>query len=463
MTTVSRRKLLGGAAGVVVTSVAGCSGDGNGGDSSPTDAATDQPTGTSAETDLSGVEIEAWNEGNHYSHMEAAAQAYNEQYESSVNPVEKSQVDNLSEEVLLTLSSNNPEQMPGCTIIRSQFLRQAARKGGVENINGLMEEYVDQLFPAARTKHTVDGDWYSTPQDIGPTVWFYNQDLFEEAGLPTNPDDLASEIQTWEDFIGAAETVESELGINMLASNASDSVVPVMLLSMMGGVGPFYNEDGEFQFDKQGNVRAMNVMKDLVEYAEDTWMFQGDGSYWGGYQNEEIASIPGPAFAKGFITSNLPDQSGSWRVAKLPFHSEDPQERRSGNLGGEPIMIPAALNSEQKTVGRQFSEVWNLSEAGVNAKLEAGVFPAIDIDSAEAWEREDEYFGGQQVNQAMAEAARSAGPSRYAPNPQVEEQMMSAIREILENDADIEDTLSSYHDSMVEATAEAELEIGLPN
>lgn len=463
MNTVSRRKLLGGAAGVIVTGVAGCSGDGNGGDSTPTDGSTEQPTETSSGANLSGVEIEAWNEGNHYAHMEAAAQAHNEEYEGSVNPIEKSQVDNLSEEVLLTLSSNNPDQMPGVTIIRSEFLRQAARKGGVENINDLMEDHVDQLFPAARTKHTVDGDWYSTPQDIGPTLWFYNQDLFEEAGLPGNPDDLANEIQTWDDFVGAAETMENELGVKMFASNASDSVVPVMLLSMMGGVGPFYNEDGEFQFDKDGNVRAMNVIKELLPYAEDSWMFQGDGSFWGGYSDEQIASIPAPAFAKGFITSNLPDQSGSWRVTKLPFHSDDPQERRSGNLGGEPIMIPAALDEEQKTVARQFSQVWNLSEAGVNAKLEAGVFPAVDIESADAWEREDEFFGGQQVNNAMAEAARSGGPSRYAPNPQVEEQMMTAIRDIIENDADIEETLSSAHDSMVEATDEVDLEIDLPN
>lgn len=453
MTRINRRTLISGAAATALTGLAGCTQDGQ----------SDQSNNQPSDADLSDVSIEAWNEGNHFGHMETVADAFNEEHESTVDPVEKSQVDNLSQEVLLTLSSGDPDQMPGATIIRSRFLRQAARKGGIEEINDLMEDHVDDLFPAAKGMHRVDGDWYSTPQDLGPTLWFYNQDIFDEAGLPTNPDDVANEIETWSDFADAAQQVDDETGAKMFATSVSDSVVPVELLSMMGGIGAFYNADGEFQFDKQGNIRAMNVLKDLLPYTEETFMFQGDGSYWGGFENGEIASMPYPAWAKGFITENLPDQSGQWRVTRMPYHEDDPQQRRSGNLGGEPIMIPRGLTDEQKMVAKQFSEAWNLSEEGVNAKLEIGVFPAVDVDSADAWEAEDEYFGGQKVNEAMAASARAAGPSRYAPNPRTEELMMEAIGDIIGDDAGVEETLSSYHDQMVDATDDADLQISVNN
>lgn len=122
-------------------------------------------------------------------------------------------------------------------------------------------------------------------------------------------------------------------------------------------------------------------------------------------------------------------------------------------------MTPAAKSQRAKRVAKEFATTWNLSEAGFNAKLEAGVFPAVDIESAAALEKTDEFFGGQKANQAMAQAARAGGPSRYAPNPQVEEKMLVATQSILGDGQPVEETLSTYHDQMVELVSEDAMEI----
>ena len=48
---------------------------------------------------------------------------------------------------------------------------------------------------------TPTGRFCFFPLDIGPTGFFFRQDVFEQAGLPSTPEDVAAAITTWEDWI----------------------------------------------------------------------------------------------------------------------------------------------------------------------------------------------------------------------------------------------------------------------
>ncbi|GAA1317162.1 extracellular solute-binding protein [Brachybacterium tyrofermentans] len=48
---------------------------------------------------------------------------------------------------------------------------------------------------------TPTGRFCFFPLDIGPTGYFYRQDIFEEAGLPSTPAEVSAAITTWEDWI----------------------------------------------------------------------------------------------------------------------------------------------------------------------------------------------------------------------------------------------------------------------
>ena len=55
---------------------------------------------------------------------------------------------------------------------------------------------------------TPTGRFCFFPLDIGPTGYFYRQDIFEEAGLPSTPAEVSAAITTWEDWIALGTELE---------------------------------------------------------------------------------------------------------------------------------------------------------------------------------------------------------------------------------------------------------------
>src|SRR5699024_10945639 len=65
------------------------------------------------------------------------------------------------------------------------------------------DHFLDWKWAQAQS---VDGSFQiGLPTDIGPTTMFFRSDVMEEAGLPTDPEELAAEISTWDDYYEAAK------------------------------------------------------------------------------------------------------------------------------------------------------------------------------------------------------------------------------------------------------------------
>ncbi|WP_268741801.1 ABC transporter substrate-binding protein [Paenibacillus vortex] len=50
---------------------------------------------------------------------------------------------------------------------------------------------------------TPEGSMIALPIDTGPTALYYRADLFEEAGLPSEPDDVYAQLNTWDQYFEA--------------------------------------------------------------------------------------------------------------------------------------------------------------------------------------------------------------------------------------------------------------------
>ena len=59
---------------------------------------------------------------------------------------------------------------------------------------------------------TPKGRFCFFPLDIGPTGFFYRQDIFEDAGLPSSPEDVSAAITTWEDWIALGAELKDSAG-----------------------------------------------------------------------------------------------------------------------------------------------------------------------------------------------------------------------------------------------------------
>lgn len=106
------------------------------------------------------------------------------------------------------------------------------------------------------------------------------------------------------------------------------------------------------------------------------------------------------------MTANLPprapDAAGDWRVAPMPQWNEG--DNYSAENGGSTLAILQA--SEKKEAAFKFVEYITHGD-GVQARVDANAtVPNTSVlENADYLNAADDYYGGQQVNQVIADAA----------------------------------------------------------
>ncbi|SES15700.1 ABC transporter substrate-binding protein [Salipaludibacillus aurantiacus] len=252
------------------------------------------------------------------------------------------------------------------------------------------DDYLDWVWDIGSS---VDGDFlFGIPTDIGPTVMYYRTDVFEEAGLPTDPDEVEELIQTWEDYGDAAQTILDETGKAM-----SDN--PEMVYNAKRDQAPeqYFNEDDELIIETSPYVKqAYFDTVDWIEkgYIKNLGMWTPE---WGsGMQEGNYATLLGPAWMRDTIKENAPDET-NWRIAQMP--------EGAGNWGGSWVTIPA--QTEHPEEAYEFL-TWLLApEQQLRSFEERGMFPSTPsvYDNSDFVNTTDDFYGGQNVGEIFAEAA----------------------------------------------------------
>ncbi|GAK05051.1 LOW QUALITY PROTEIN: putative sugar binding secreted protein [Geomicrobium sp. JCM 19037] len=250
----------------------------------------------------------------------------------------------------------------------------------------------DYLDWAWAVSENTDGDFlFGLPTDIGPTVMFYRQDVFEEAGLPSEPEEVEEMIATWEDYEETARTIYEETGKPMVDN-------PELIFNAQRDIRPeaYFNEEDELIMETSTHVReAYDYTVDMIDEGTvgsvDMWSPEwGDAQAQGSY-----ATMLAPAWMQGSGTMLPILMSGASRC----------QEMKAGNWGGSYMTVPA--ESEHPEEAYEFL-AWMLSP---DQQLEAfradGLFPSTPAtyEMEEFQNYSDEYFGGQNTAQIFAEAA----------------------------------------------------------
>ncbi|MDG5788326.1 extracellular solute-binding protein [Evansella sp. AB-P1] len=290
---------------------------------------------------------------------------------------------------------------------------------GAEDVAG---NYLDWKWLQAQN---VDGDFQlGLPTDIGPTTMFYRTDVIEAAGLPTDPEELAAEIDTWDAFYEAAKTIKETTG-----KPISDSPTLVFNAIRDQQSQQYFNEDNELIIE--------NTVKDAYDFT--TKMLQegliGQNSLWtaewGSAMGEgSYAILPGaPAWMIGVVKDNAPDASGNWALTTIP--------EGAGNWGGSFLTIPAESDHPQEAF--DFIAWLTAPEQQLKSFHGMGLFPsAPDVyDDEEFLDTTDDYFSGAQTAKIFAEAAESVvevymGVNYGTVNTEIE----TAIMNVAEDGAD---------------------------
>ena len=72
---------------------------------------------------------------------------------------------------------------------------------------------LEPLYLDWKWKQTImpDGSYQiALPMDTGPTALFYREDLFRQAGFPTDPQEVGAKLKTWDDYLAAGRQLKDK-------------------------------------------------------------------------------------------------------------------------------------------------------------------------------------------------------------------------------------------------------------
>ncbi|PPA71020.1 ABC transporter substrate-binding protein [Jeotgalibacillus proteolyticus] len=380
-----------------VLGVAGCAGDSSSGSSD-------------------GTELNFWVFGA-TNYEELAAQYMEENPDVSIK-VNFSEMGDLHNNLFTAVSSNSGA--PDVTMVEvsqiAKFLDAQDRfynlyDYGAEDVKG---DYLEWKWNIAEN---TDGDYLlGLPTDIGPSVMFYRKDVFEEAGLPTEPEEVQPLVTDWEGFKEVAETVHSETGKVMLDT-------PETMFAAIRDQAPeqYFNTDDELIINESPYVReAYDTTAEMIKAGligkNEMWTPE-----WGNAMAEgSSGALLAPSWMVASIKGNAPDAEGDWGIVQMP--------EKAGNWGGSYIAIPK--ESKHPEEAYEFVEWLVAPERQLQSFNDSGMFPSAPaVYSEESFlNTSDEYFGGLNTAEIFAEAAETVEPIYMGKNYSiVHDELMTAL------------------------------------
>lgn len=121
---------------------------------------------------------------------------------------------------------------------------------------------LDDFFPGHLDAFRYDGDLLVIPRDISNLVLFYNQEMFEEAGVP-----LPDEDWTWDDFMSAAQALTKDTDGDGVVDQWGFGFSTFWLFWqpwVWSNGGRFFSEDhSEFTLDEGAALEGLQYYVDL--------------------------------------------------------------------------------------------------------------------------------------------------------------------------------------------------------
>ena len=264
------------------------------------------------------------------------------------------------------------------------------------------EDYLDWAMGFATAE---DGTVVGIPTDVGGLGLAYRADLFEAAGLPTDPAEVAAAWSTWDDFIDMGTTYTEATGKPFI-----DNVETTVFFSTVNQVDQkYYTDDGEPVYDTNPEVKeAFQVAVDAYEAGLSADIAAWSTGWDPGRANGSFAVTVAPSWMLSQIKNAAPDTAGKWRVTTVPGVG--------GNWGGSVIAIPA--RAANKAGAWQYIETMMSPEAQAEHFEKTGTFPAAKdaLTSDAVLSYTDEFFGDSPLGKVMSDSVLQYKSSYNGPD-----------------------------------------------
>lgn len=252
------------------------------------------------------------------------------------------------------------------------------------------DDYLDWAVDAATAD---DGSLIGIPTDVGGLSFAYRADLFEAAGLPTDPAEVAQMWSSWDDFIAMGEKYTAATGEPFV-----DNVETSVFFSTVNQVTEkYYSPDGELIFDTNPQVEeAFDVAVRAYDAGISANIPAWSSGWAPGKANGAFAVTTAPSWILSGLKNDAPDTEGDWRIASIPGVG--------GNWGGSVIAIPA--RADNKAAAWQYIETMLSPEGQTEHFAQTGTFPAAEaaLESDEVKSYADPFFGDSPIGATISES-----------------------------------------------------------
>ncbi|MFI9383104.1 extracellular solute-binding protein [Kutzneria sp. NPDC052558] len=304
---------------------------------------------------------------------------------------------------LVTTLAAGGSSVPDITGIKGEdmasFIPSASR---FLDLNDLGFKNLSSQYLAWKTKRaqTPEGKQLGFPIDIGPTGMYYRVDLFEQAGLPTEPTQVAAQVKSWDDFFAAGAQLHRAVPKAFPMRNLPE----LFSIVVNQGTKRFIDEDNHFIGDQEHIRTAWNTAVKGFTAGLDGKV--DDPSWNAAIATGTLGVELGAAWHALDIEQAAPDLKGKWRVAPMPGGP--------ANDGGSFLALPKQCRNPDQA----FKIIsWILSpENDVRGFTDAALFPAAPAAyKLPAMTAGDPYFGGQSTIDVFGPAAENIPISYEAP------------------------------------------------
>ncbi|GJF25636.1 ABC transporter substrate-binding protein [Streptomyces sp. HO565] len=311
------------------------------------------------------------------------------------------------------LTAHKAGQAPDLVQAEYQALPTLVSNDALADIAGEVGDVKGKFAEGVWQQTTLGTDAvYAVPQDIGPMMFYYREDLFKEYGLKVPA--------TWEEF---AETARK------LKKAAPDKALTTFSANDSGLFAGLAQQAGAQWWTTQGEKWKVGIDDPATKKVADFWgglveegAIDNQPMYtpaWNKALNtgKQIAWVSA-VWAPGTLTTAAPDTQGKWAMAPLPQWSA--AENRTGSWGGSSTGV--TTDSKHKDAAAKFAAWLNTDGDALNALAkEGGIYPAsTSAQLSGAFTSPPAYFSNQpDFYSRAAEIAKTTAPAAWGPNVNV--------------------------------------------
>ena len=395
---LARRTFLKGLATAVTAPalLPACSSDDTSSDKTPAKGDPNAPADLSFWTWTTNIEkvVDIWNQKNPTQKVTVSRQAQGE------------------DEITKVITAHRAGNAPDLIHAEYQALPVLITNGVAADLSSLAAEVKSAFTDGTWKLVSFGGKTYGIPQDVGPMMMYYREDLFTQYGLQVP--------KTWDDFAATARQVRQKAPNQYLATFSSGDPGWFAGLAEQAGANWWVNDGGTWtvSINDASTKKVAQFWGDLVNQG----ILSGKPMYtpeWNKAMSDgTLLAWPSAVWGAGVLEGVAPSTKGKWKMVPMP--QWDAGTPATGYWGGSATAIWA--KSPHRAPAEKFVKWLNTDPEALDGMISAGgIYPAATAgQSAPSLSKAPNMMPNQPAFFAdAAEISKTARGFSWAPNVNV--------------------------------------------